>query len=186
MEKITNIVSHSRPITNIMYCGEAARIDQTDRIAGWTHLHQKVYNNKLTTNDITNLKQNEIDVKDKYGQTPMWIACNECNMEMYELLKKHGADIYVSDNQNRTLLHAIASGDNSNCKKIAEDLYDNGCNPFVKDLLGKSAMEDLTKSSNPVNKYRDNNRQQTLNALKLKIITNPISSLHVLSQLLNH
>lgn len=72
-----------RPMTNILYFGQAARICVSDDSAGWTILQDKVYKGELENYDLAELTVSEVDHRDRYGQTALWIACQKCSISSF-------------------------------------------------------------------------------------------------------
>jgi len=166
--------SYPREMTDIYYIGQAAKIAQRELFdsTGWTVFHKKCYYNELTLDDINDLDKHYIDIPDDYGQTPMWIACSEGNLDVYNLLKNAGSDLHQKDNQNRTLLHASAKGKSSDNCAIAQDLINNGVDPNQKDIMGNRMIDVLRDNSGyiigSIYGCRIKNRRKMLCELKFK------------------
>ena len=110
--------------------------------AGFTTLHHQAFINELREMDLKQLTPKEIDTKDSYGQSAIWIACHENNLEAYTLLKKYKACLKQHDKQNRTLLHASAYGKIPVIRnKIIQDLLQNGVDPKAQDVLGNDMFK---------------------------------------------
>jgi ankyrin repeat protein len=139
-----------RSMSDILYLGDAAKIAMKNDGAGWTKLQEKVFNNDLKVEDIVNLTPAEIDHRDEYGQTAMWIACNRCSITSIEMLKNAGANMQQKDNQDRNLLHAVATATFWNfedCEKVVGYLLKTGADPLLKDIQGKTPIDDLYEES---------------------------------------
>ena len=59
-----------------------------------------------------------INKYNSHGQTPIYIACMNCNMKLFHLLRQQGADPTLKTNENNSnsnsnILHAIAWGNDS-------------------------------------------------------------------------
>lgn len=158
-----------RQSTSILYGGKAAILaESNDPYLGWTELHSLAYENKLNIKYLESLILDEIDVQDMYGQTPTWWSCHQNHFKQTRLLLDADADIYQKDNQNRTLMHAAASGDSDECKDIICFLYVKGVDPTLKDLAGQTVFDDLKRESNIINhhnSYREKNRRDALQKL---------------------
>jgi ankyrin repeat protein len=142
-----------RPMVSILYVGQAPHINITDFDAGWTMLQDKIFFNTLKSSDITNLTPSEIDHKDKYGQSALWIACCNNSLPYIKMLQNAGGDLKQKDNQDRTLLHAAVSCPSNYevCKNVICYLLENGVDINSRDVEGNSAIDDLEIEPNPVN-----------------------------------
>jgi ankyrin repeat protein len=72
---------------------------------------------------------NSIDVnrkKEKYGETPLEIACHALNVELVELLIEYGANVNVSDRFGSTPLHNIVTCSDEQHIEIAKILIKHG------------------------------------------------------------
>lgn len=169
--KNTLLGKHKRSMTDILWAKPSSTISREDNDAGWTQFHQKVYKGDLSSEDIADLPKDQIDVRDRFGQSPMWIACAQCNSRLYKLLRDNGSDLKQKDIQERSLAHAIASGNSRNCASIAVDLVEHGVSFTDKDIMGNTPIEDLRHENSIVNYETDilnNNRRLTLAHLKVK------------------
>jgi hypothetical protein len=78
-----------------------------------------------------------------YEISYIWTACNLCNESAYKILEMKGVDLHQVDNQKRSLLHAIASGNNPQCISIADRLIRSGVRYEDKDVLGHTVFDNL-------------------------------------------
>ncbi len=53
------------------------------------------------------LKGADIEARDKDGQTPLWKACSDANVDISELLISNGADVNAQDNRGWTPLRQV-------------------------------------------------------------------------------
>lgn len=72
-----------------------------------------------------------------YGQSAIQIALEYSNFELVEELMKHGANLQVSSDMGRTLLHGVAHSDNI---LLAGKLIDSGLDVNVKDEDGATPI----------------------------------------------
>ncbi|AKI80737.1 putative ankyrin repeat protein [Acanthamoeba polyphaga mimivirus] len=142
-----------RSYANILYFGRSAQLLETDRNAGWTKAHETACNGNLEDyeEEYKEMDKHEIDVRDGFGQTPMWIATTRCNYRNYVFLKKHGSDLHQKDYQGRSLLHATANAVNSECLDIFKDLIANGVDLYQKDMVGSTAIDELKHENSIIN-----------------------------------
>ena len=170
---------YKRSMLNLYFNQTVVDIIEEDQIAGWTELHQRVFEGILTTDDISSLPTEQLDVRDKFGQSPMWVACSVCDDNMYSILKEHGSDLKQEDNQNRTLLHATASGENDRCGLITADLIKSGVT-VTEDIRGRTFV-DILKLEPPTYRKRelDTNMKDTIDIIRKK---RPIESSELVSE----
>ena len=81
------------------------------------------------------------------GETPLH-CINEDNLEMFEYLLKHGADISASDNNGDTPLHIFAAKDDSDTVKCMEKLLLKGASMTAKNITGYDAMMEAEENDN--------------------------------------
>lgn len=62
----------------------------------------------LFTNYNYNFRKAQVEVKNKKGNSPMWLAANGGHLQVVELLHKAGADIDSQDNRKVCLLHYLS------------------------------------------------------------------------------
>ncbi len=61
--------------------------------------------------EATELLKELINIKNSsHGQTPLYVACLNCNKEMYDLLVRFGANQEITNTDHSTILHGIAWG----------------------------------------------------------------------------
>ncbi len=58
----------------------------------------------------TQLLRDLINTKNSLGQTLLYLACKNSNLQLYNLLKNNGADKRIINNDGSTILHGIAWG----------------------------------------------------------------------------
>lgn len=162
-----------RSYTNILYFGHSAHLLETDRNAGWTKAHEIARNGNLEDfeEEYKEMDKHEIDVRDGFGQTPMWIASTTCNYRNYMFLKRHGSDLHQKDYQGRSLLHATANAVNSECLDIFKDLIANGVDLYQKDIVGSTVIDELKHENSIINYETEGyirNRREILKYLHQK------------------
>ncbi|BCS83730.1 putative ankyrin repeat protein [Cotonvirus japonicus] len=151
-----------RSFIDILYVGKAVHIVKTDhKAAGWTMAHELALRDDLQLHSSDFIfcakkgdhldSPSQIDVRDNFGQTPMWVACSACNYDNYLFLKNCGADLHQKDVQYRSLLHAAASGVSMKCLDIVKDLVKNGVDLHQKDVLGNTPIDDFKHENNVIN-----------------------------------
>ncbi|AKI79819.1 putative ankyrin repeat protein [Acanthamoeba polyphaga mimivirus] len=160
-----------RSYANILYFGSSAQLLETDRNAGWTKAHEMALHGNLEDHEeeYKEMDKPEVDVRDGFGQTPIWIAATSCKYRNYMFLKRHGADLHQKDNQNRSLLHAAANAVNSECLDIFKDLIANGVSLHQKDMAGSTAIDELKYENTIINYETDGynrNRREILKYLR--------------------
>lgn len=163
--KTKDILSESknrRPVS-CLYYGDSACLSNKPLQHGWTKLHDLAFNGILNESHLSGLSKEEIDIKDKFGQTPLWWATQQCNLKSFNILINNGANVHQQDNQERTLLHAVTSGENINCITIAQKLLKMECSLNNKDGLGNTPLDDANRTPNPINResmYKYNIRKK--------------------------
>lgn len=151
----TEEIKYKRPETDFYYC---SNIDELD---GWTYLHDKAYKGTLTEQDIENLSIDEIDIRDDFGQTPLFWAVHNSEYDAAVLLLNKGADINQVDGMKRTLLHITTS------QKIAVLLLSKGVKHDQKDKSGMTAMDALNRTSGDTQEYEL--RQNVIKAINIYV-----------------
>ncbi len=101
------------------------------------------------------------DIPDKYGRTPLDIACRMKNMTIVEALIKGGANVNGVDNSGNSALKKTVmdyTGDykiSDKEKKSTTDLIDllikNGADINLKDKFGRTALSHILKEANDKN-----------------------------------
>lgn len=100
---------------------------------------------KLFSGDINSVKEvlsnHSIDVNstDYYGETPLFRAIYQDNIELAQLLLDNGADINIKSNNGETILYL-------SCLNYADLstinwLLEHGANPNITDNKGKTALD---------------------------------------------
>jgi hypothetical protein len=59
---------------------------------------------------ITELFKGLINTPNSRGQTPLYLACLNCNLRLYNLLRNYGVDFETKTPMNSTILHGVAWG----------------------------------------------------------------------------
>lgn len=160
---------YKRSMLNLYFDQSSSEIIEQNPKADWTEFHQRVFEGILTSDDIQSLSIDQIDVRDKFGQSPMWVACSICDENMYSLLKDHGSNLKQQDNQKRTLLHATASGENDRCGLIATDLIENGIHITDIDIRGRTFIDILKLEPSTFRKRElETNMKNTVDMIRKK------------------
>ena len=84
------------------------------------------------------LKRNKklLNIKDKYGKTPLHYAIYYDRPEIVSLFIKNGASVHSKDKNGRTLLHYSIKRN----RRISKLLIKNGASPQEKDQNGESPI----------------------------------------------
>ena len=128
---ILSKIKTNRPI-NYRYFPGIHNID------GWTHLHDKAYRGTLLKTDIRELTPIQIDIRDDFGQSPLYWSVEASHYEISSMLLAKGADPNQTDNLGRTLFHVIKS------TELVDLLLEYGV-PYDKcDVYGIDAIEELS------------------------------------------
>jgi ankyrin repeat protein len=59
---------------------------------------------------LLDMGQIDIECRNKYEQTPLWLAARSGRLEVTQLLLEHRANLYVQDMKGCTPLHVAAAG----------------------------------------------------------------------------
>jgi len=138
----------------------------------------KIFNPLLFTLVVNNQKKNllnllknnnNINIQDKDGDTPLHIAVFLCNYEIIKILLDHGADTNIKDKYGQTIIHRLYFGINdNNINKILKLLEEKNINFSVKDNFGNTVLHITLKQ---IIKF------QTPLTIKHKIFINKLKSL---------
>jgi len=80
----------------------------------------------------------DVNAKDSYGQTALYLAAKQGHKEVVELLMDNGADVNIENKVGRTALFwAVSNGH----RKIVEILIANGAKVNVKENSGRTPLE---------------------------------------------
>ena len=63
--------------------------------------------------DITPLFRELINTKNSRGQTLSYLACLNCNLILYELMRRSGANAELKNDNGSTILHGVAWGNDN-------------------------------------------------------------------------
>lgn len=85
---------------------------------GWTALHFASYGNSVELAKQLFAVFPKVDVKDNYGNTPLWRAVFEENFEMVAYLKKVGADPNIKNDSEISPLDFARTIDNEDLVKL--------------------------------------------------------------------
>ena len=103
---------------------------------GWTILHQAVTGCIKPCVKILlpfYIKEGKIDIKDKYGRTPLHCSAFNGRKETFDMLLDAGADIECEDNTGKTALHLAVE---NNSTEIALNLIEAGADIEHKNRQG--------------------------------------------------
>lgn len=95
------------------------------------------FNNLLFTRFLIENYDMNLNIKDKYGYTPLHIACECGNLPIVQCLVEKGADIEEKDECRRNFLHLVCKQGNL---PIAQYLIEKGVNIEEKDDEGKTPL----------------------------------------------
>ncbi|CAC5358030.1 unnamed protein product [Mytilus coruscus] len=95
-----------------------ADINKCDNI-GWSPLHVASYfNHKEVVGYLCGHNAAEVNLSNKYGSTPLYLACQEGNQDVAQLLLKHDASINHCDEEGFTSFHKACSEGNINIVEL--------------------------------------------------------------------
>ncbi|MCX4028403.1 ankyrin repeat domain-containing protein [Endozoicomonas sp. SM1973] len=75
--------------------------------------------NTTAIQKLLDSSKSNINIKSPNGDTPLLIAARKGNLELFDLLMKHGANINVLDKNNRDILNIAAKNRNPELAKLA-------------------------------------------------------------------
>lgn len=116
-----------------------------DKVGGWTFLHDKAYKGELIEEDITDLTIEELDIRDGFGQSPLFWAVESGRLDIVEILLEKGADAKQTDNLGRTLFHVTSS------PQLVPILIKYGVDYNQKDNSGNTTIDELNRRSSIYN-----------------------------------
>ena len=102
---------------------------------------------KLFSGDINLVKEVladpsiDVNVTDYYGETPLFRAIYQDNLELAQLLVEHGADVNIKSNNGETILY-LSCLNYANLSTI-DWLLEHGADPNITDKDGKTALDIL-------------------------------------------
>lgn len=104
----------------------------------------------IQDNNLQNVKQalkmnNNIEVRNSLGETPLLTACQRSNLDIIKFLVEKGANIKAIDNRGDSVLHkALGFWFTTNPKdsklSVIQYLVDNGADVNVRDNIGNSPI----------------------------------------------
>lgn len=110
--------------------------------------------------DLTS-KGSSPDIPDKYGRTPLNIACRTKNTIIVEALIKGGADVNGTDNSGNTALkktimdytgdYKFSEKEKTSTTEILDLLIKNGADINSRDKFGRTALSHILKETNQRN-----------------------------------
>jgi len=110
--------------------------------------------------DLTS-KGSNADIPDKYGRTPLDIACRIKNMIVIEALLKGGANVNGADSSGNTALkksvmdyigeYKISEKEKKSVIELIDLLIKNGADINAKDKFGRTALSHIIKETNEKN-----------------------------------
>ena len=92
--------------------------------------------NELIQKDFEKF-ENQINIKDSLGYSPLAIAVTRGNIAIVDLLIRHGANVNTQDNKGNTPLHYVGV---YNFLEIAKLLLDNGADINLKDRYNNQPL----------------------------------------------
>ncbi|XP_068913159.1 uncharacterized protein [Tenebrio molitor] len=115
-------------------------------------LHIALQNSKVNTTIVNLLidKGIDVDVRDKYGITPLQYCCIKGHYDALVILLECGTNINAKDSMNRSPLYDAISRYNYNCVKM---LLDHGADINAADNSGKTVLHAASESFNQNNYY---------------------------------
>jgi len=97
-----------------------------------------VQHNKLAEVEVALVQGHDADKRDKHGNTPLMLACQNGHKRMVKLCLKFGAEPNKQNHQGNTPLHfCIAYG----FKEVAEYLVSKGADDTIMNNFGRAAAE---------------------------------------------
>jgi len=109
-----------------------------DRLFG-KRLHRAVKDNDVKSVMRCLDDGEDVNIRDRDGETPLLQACANGHREIAEILLSHGADINARNNFGKTALHQASS------REVAELLISRGLGVHVRCKSGRTPLHEATK-----------------------------------------
>lgn len=99
---------------------------------------------------LNDLSEDDINVKDKFGFTPLHLALLHppCNLDLIKALLKHGASVHEKNISGETPLHMCIRNEQST--EVVKELLKHGADVNAKDLYNETPLQ-MALSSNEDN-----------------------------------
>lgn len=143
----------------------------------WSELHSLAYINEAKI-IRKSYKKGEVDIEDGYGQTPLWWAAHECNVNAIKILLELGANVHHIDKQKRGVVHALASGSkNINCQEAIEILLNEKPDINSADIMGNTPLHVVVEEDSI---YKASNKiKDQVTAFIINILLKHGASIHI-------
>jgi len=132
-----NDTEHSIAICKLLL--EAGAIINAQENDGYTPLHTAAYN---APNNAMFLLNNSADpnIKNKAGETPIFLAAGFREIESVKALLRAGADVSIVNNEGRNAIYPVLENLGNQKLQTVKLLTSMGADPFVIDVNGKNLL----------------------------------------------